>query len=153
MTPVNLDQLIHRDPKQEEDHWNIIIRFYNRKNKLMLSYLKYMYYPNPLPTPSILKVLDSHTFMAYRRRIRNSLLCAQFFPLCIPITGHLIGCGKKWKIMRKFSAILCGSDDYAEVSDDYAEKKPDYAEISKLKKLFPWLFQTNKKLINVLPRN
>ena len=23
-------------------------------------------------------------------------------------TGHLIGCGKKWKITRKFSAILCG---------------------------------------------
>ena len=25
----------------------------------------------------------------------------------IHYTGHLIGCGKKWKIMRKFSAILC----------------------------------------------
>ena len=23
-------------------------------------------------------------------------------------TGHLIGCGKKLKIMQKFSAILCG---------------------------------------------
>ena len=28
-------------------------------------------------------------------------------------TGHLIGCGKKWTIVRKFSAILWeGSDDY-----------------------------------------
>ena len=23
-------------------------------------------------------------------------------------SGHLIGCGKKWKILRKFLAILCG---------------------------------------------
>ena len=42
--------------------------------------------------------------------------------------------------------------NYAEESDDYAEKMPDYAEISKLIKLFPWLFQTYKILDNVLPR-
>ena len=33
-----------------------------------------------------------------------------------------------------------------------AEKTPEYAEISKLIKLFPWLFQTYKILVNVLPR-
>ena len=40
------------------------------------------------------------------------------FPLASSfVTGHLIGCGKKWKIMRKFSVTLCGSDDYAEISN------------------------------------
>ena len=41
---------------------------------------------------------------------------------------------------------------YEEVSDDYAEKTPDYAEFSTLIKLFPWLFQRYKILVNVLPR-
>ena len=35
----------------------------------------------------------------------------------------------------------------------YAEVSDDYVEISKLIKLFPWLFQMNKKRINVLLRN
>ena len=57
--------------------------------------------------------------------------------------------------VQKKNEKLCGNfrQYYAEVSDYYAEKTADYAEISELKKLFPWLFQTNKKLVNVLPRN
>ena len=57
---------------------------YNGKSKFVLSYLKH--YPSPLPTPSVPKVLDSHTYMAYRRRIRHNLLYAQFSPLLIRIT-------------------------------------------------------------------
>ena len=45
-------------------------------------------YPSPLLTPPFLKVVDLHTYMAYRRRIRNNLLCAQFSPLRILITMH-----------------------------------------------------------------
>ena len=48
--------------------------------------------------------------------------------------GHLIGCGKKWKIMRK------KMENYAEESDDYAEKTPDDAEISKINKAIPLAF-------------
>ena len=33
--------------------------------------------------PSSIPPLDSHTYMAYLRRIRNNLLCAQFSPLHI----------------------------------------------------------------------
>ena len=50
--------------------------------------------------------------------------------------GHLIGCGKKQKIMRKFSVILCGRK----------------RQFQKLIKLFPWVFQTYKIHINVLTR-
>jgi len=39
-------------------------------------------------------------------------------------SGHLIGCGKKSKIVREFSGIY-----YAEKSIDYAENTLDYAEI------------------------
>ena len=54
------------------------------KSKLVLSYPKY--YPSPLLTPSALKVVHLHTYMAYRRRIRNNLLCVQFSTLHILIT-------------------------------------------------------------------
>ena len=52
------------------------------------------------------------------------------------------------------NAKLCGNfrQYYAEESDDYAEKMQDYVEISKLIKLFCWLFQTYKILVNVLLR-
>ena len=52
--------------------------------------------------------------------------------------------------MRKFLAI---NNYYAEGSDDYVEMTTDYAEISKkiITKSFPWLFQTYKIHVNVLP--
>ena len=52
--------------------------------------------------------------------------------------------------MENYAEIF--SSIYAEESDDYAEKMTDYAEISKNNKLFPWLFQTNKIHVNVLPK-
>ena len=58
----------------------------------------------------------------------------------------MIGCGKNEKLCRIFQQY------YVKESDDYAEKTPNYAEISKLIKLFPWLFQTYKIPVNVLPR-
>ena len=56
--------------------------------------------------------------------------------------------------VQKKNEKLCGNfrQYYVEESDDYAEKTPNYVEISKLIKLFPWLFRTFKILVYALPR-
>ena len=51
-------------------------------------------------------------------------------------TGHLTGCGEKWKIMQKFWVLLCRRN--------YAERRQIMRKFLKLKRLFPWLFQTYK---------
>ena len=53
------------------------------------------------------------------------------------IRGHLIGCGKKWKIMHKFSTILCGRKWQL-----CRKKRQIMRKFLKLIKLFPWLFLT-----------
>ena len=62
------------------------------------------------------------------------------------ISGHLIGCGKKLKIMRKFSAILCGRKWRLCGKDARL-----CGNFYNLIKLLPWLFPTYKTHVNVLP--
>ena len=60
--------------------------------------------------------------------------------------GHLIGCGKKLKIMRKFSVILCGRKWRLCGKDARL-----CGNFYNLIKLLPWLFPTYKTHVNVLP--
>ena len=61
-------------------------------------------------------------------------------------SGHLIGCGKNLKIMRKFSAILCGRK-WRLCGKDARLCGNFYNLIT----LLPWLFPTYKTHVNVLP--
>ena len=62
------------------------------------------------------------------------------------MAGHLIGCGKNLKIMRKFSAILCGRK-WRLCGKDARLCGNFYNLIT----LLPWLFPTYKTHVNVLP--
>ena len=106
--------------------------YHKSSNKCPSYRPKFKICPPPSPSPilqtSIACKQASSEFVPPRSVL--SFFCfvlVNFFlqePVCRLRAGHLIGCGKKWKIMRKFSKT-----HYAEESDDYAEKTPDYAEI------------------------
>ena len=90
MTPANLDQLIQR-PKTRGRPAKYYHPLLQREKQISAVISKVL--PKPIADSIRPKVIVLHTYMAYRKRIRDNLLCAQFSPLRILTTMRCLrGC-------------------------------------------------------------
>ena len=96
-----------------------------------------------------ISILISFLNIVFRKACWNKLDYKTVYALHVHYTGHLIRCGKKWKIMRKFSAIIMRK----KVMIMWKRRRTMW-QFLKLIKLFPRLFfQTYKIHVNVFLRN